>query len=224
MVKCNEQCLSLGTFCPVDLVLSPAGPWFCSLSVPLQVGAHTLHTHTREHAHTYTHAQMRPPPLPVFKCDCFFLSLAFYPPLTLALFSSHTDGAQPPLISVLCSPFPSSQNGANSSTAKGRSSPISMRSAQRSRPRRTAPRGPTKAYLPSPSTCGFTRLMVRSHNSAHLVEWHHAITLLNQSRLWEAESYHVFSLWTKCFLKKNSSFIFKHTILMLNWCPDCLHC
>ena len=30
-----------GTFCPVDLALSPAGPWFCSLSAPLQVGSHT---------------------------------------------------------------------------------------------------------------------------------------------------------------------------------------
>lgn len=93
MVKCNEQCLSLGTFCPVDLVLSPAGPWFCSLSVPLQVGAHTLHTHTREHAHTYTHAQMRPPPLPVFKWLLFSLPGFLSPSHTGIIFLSHRRSA-----------------------------------------------------------------------------------------------------------------------------------
>ena len=163
---------------------------------------HITHPRTLACA-THTHVLKRGlPPLPVLKCDCFFFFF-FFLPLTLALFSSRADWAQPPLISVLCSPFPSSQNGANSSTAKGRSSPISMRSARRSRPRRTASRGPTKAYLPSPSTCGFTHLTVRSHNPAHLVEWHHAITPLNQSRLWEAVSYHVLLFSRiRCFKKK----------------------
>lgn len=57
-------CLLSGTFCPVDLVLSPAGPWFCSLSAPLQVG---FHPHI--HAHISS-------PLPFFKRFFFLFFLS----------------------------------------------------------------------------------------------------------------------------------------------------
>lgn len=96
MVWYHELCLS-GTFCPVGLVLSPAGPWFCSLSVPQQVGAHKF---THPHMLACTHIHISP-----FQMLLFLFSPGLFSPLTMALFSTHTYAAQPPLISVIFSMF-----------------------------------------------------------------------------------------------------------------------
>lgn len=60
-----------GTSCPVDLALSPAGPLFCSLSVPMQVGARKF---TLPHTHTYFHAKNKKTP-PSFLITSFFFFL-----------------------------------------------------------------------------------------------------------------------------------------------------
>lgn len=57
--------------------------------------------------------------------------------------------------------FKSRQSGPSSCTAKARSSQTLTRCAKRSRRRRIESPEPTREYLPSPSTCGFTPLTVR---------------------------------------------------------------
>lgn len=126
--------------------------WYCHPQAP---GSAAYQRHCRwASTHTYMHAY--PPPSP-------FLNVVFFS------FFSLSCGCSTTITNLICCSFPSFQNGLNSSTAKGRSSPTSMRCAKRSRRRRIVSPGPTKAYRPSPSTCGFTPLTVRSHNSLSIL-------------------------------------------------------
>lgn len=112
--------------------------------------------------HTFAHPHKQPHICPLRYAHKHTLLFSFEMMLLLSLLHRHFVPLRTAIANLCCMFFhlSSPQNGLNSSTARGKSSPTLTRCARRLRVRPIGSQGPTRAYLPSPSTYEFTLLMV----------------------------------------------------------------